>query len=86
MQTITNKFCFKGKDAMAKQVVHGALNCGILPEDDPAYQSCKPEEVTEPYIDFMQVGNPNEFWYWMNRTLMPNVRVQKWYNGEQVLM
>ncbi len=43
------------KDALAQSVVHGALNCGILPEDDPSYLSCKADDVPEPYVDFMKV-------------------------------
>ncbi len=68
---------------MAQAVVHGALNCGILPEDDPSYQSCKPSAVPKPYIDFNKVGDANELWYWIDHTLKPNVRVQDWYNGEK---
>ena len=43
------------KDGMAQAVVHGALNCGILPDDDPNYQPCDSNYVPEPYIDFMKV-------------------------------
>jgi hypothetical protein len=49
------------KDALAQSVVHGALNCGILPEDDPFYQACG-EEVTEPYVDFMKVRARSSAW------------------------
>lgn len=69
---------FLEKDAMAQAVVHGALNCGILPEDDPNYQSCDESTVPEPYVDFMKVRDVNEWWYWVDKTLKPNVRVQQW--------
>lgn len=74
---------YREKDALQRAIVHGDLNCGILPEDDPNYQSCDVRFVPKPYIDFMQVRDVNEWWYWIDRTLMPNVRVQKWYNGQQ---
>lgn len=53
---------FLAKDAIQQAVVHGALNCGILPEDDPAYQECDDDDVPEPYIDFMKVRDANEWW------------------------
>ena len=46
---------FRQKEAVERAVVNGDLNCGILPEDDPYYQSCDEEEVPEPAIDFMKV-------------------------------
>ena len=46
----------QAKDAIAQSVVHGALNCGILPEDDPAYTSCDPNVVKKEFIDFMKVS------------------------------
>ena len=44
---------FLEKDALQKSVIHGALNCEILPEDDPSYVPC--DHVPKPYIDFMKV-------------------------------
>ena len=54
---------FLEKDALQKSVIHGALNCEILPEDDPAYIPC--DHVPKPYIDFMKVRDVNEWWYWV---------------------
>ena len=69
--------------SLQKAVIFGSLNCEILPDDDPAYQSCDPEDIPEPAIDFTKVRDVNEWWYWFDRTLMPNVRVQPWYNEKQ---
>ena len=74
---------FLEKEALQQAVIHGALNCGVLPEDDPGYIECDDEDVPEPYIDFMQVKDANEWWYWLEATLKSNVRVQQWYNGKQ---
>ena len=64
-------------------MVNGALNCDVLPDDDPSYQSCDPNVVPEPWVDFMKIRDVNEWWYWLDHTLKPNVRVQQWYNGKQ---
>jgi hypothetical protein len=32
---------------------------------------------------FFQVADVNQYWYWVQQTLVPNVRVQPWYNGRQ---
>ena len=34
-----------------------------------------------PYVDFNKVREVNQWWMWVNHTLIPNVRVQNWYNG-----
>ena len=34
-----------------------------------------------PYVDFKKVREVNQWWMWVNHTLIPNVRVQNWYNG-----
>ena len=66
-----------------KAVIYGSLNCEILPDDHPSFQSCNPEDTPEPAIDFTKVRDVNEWWYWFDHTLMPNVRVQPWYNEAQ---
>jgi len=38
------------KDALAQSAVHGALNCGILPTDDPYYVECGKEVILTTYI------------------------------------
>ena len=53
---------FLEKDALAQSSVHGALNCEIVPDDDPTFQSCNPDYVPEPWVDFMQVRDVNEWW------------------------
>ena len=30
----------------------------------------------------LQVREVNHWWLWLNKTLIPNVRVQNWYNGD----
>ena len=33
-------------------------------------------------ITYLQVRTVNQFWTWMDKTLIPNVRVQNWYNDD----
>ena len=40
------------------------------------------EEEPNPWVDFMQIRDMNQWWMWVNTTLIPNVRVQNWYNGD----
>ena len=30
----------------------------------------------------MKVKDVNDWWNWINDTVLPNVRVQNWYNGK----
>ena len=50
------------KEALAQSTVHGALNCEIVPDDDPTFQTCNPDFVPKPWVDFMKVRDVNEFW------------------------
>lgn len=34
------------------------------------------------WADFTKVRDVNQWWLWVNNTLIPNVRVQNWYNGD----
>jgi hypothetical protein len=47
------------------------------------YRACKKGEVPIPYVNFNKVRDVNEWWGWLDLTVMPNVRVQPWYNGKQ---
>ena len=70
-------------------VVHGGILCG-RPDEDP----CDPDdypEYTHPlsgatinnrWKDFYNVRDTNQWWTWLHSTLLPNVRVQNWYNGD----
>ena len=73
---------FLQKEALKTAVIHGGLICGVGPEDDPRYIECDPEDVPRREIDFMQVKHVNDWYYWLNNTVKPNVRVQAWYNGK----
>ena len=85
---------FYMKDNLMTTLVHGGLTCG-RPGDGKEDTRCKEEEDlptwsnpftgrTEynPYVDFMKVREVNHWWLWLNKTLIPNVRVQNWYNGD----
>ena len=67
---------------MEQQVIFGGLNCDILPTDDPKYKPCDERLVPHKYVNFMFVRDINEWYFWMKRTLIPNVRVQPWYNDD----
>lgn len=72
---------FLAKTSMESEVVFGGLNCDILPTDDPRYRKCKAAQIEKPYINFAKVHDVNQWWGWLNATLLPSVRVQPWYNG-----
>ncbi len=46
------------------------------------YKPCKKEDVPKPYINFLKVREVNDWWRWVNETVLENVRVQNWYNGK----
>ena len=73
---------FLQKEALKTAIIHGGLICGVGPDDDPRYIECDPDDVPNPEIDFMQVRDVNHWYYWLNNTVKPNVRVQNWYNGK----
>ena len=39
-------------------------------------------KVEFPYKNFDQIRDVNEWYGWLNITLLKNVRVQEWYNGK----
>ena len=71
---------FLQRQALKTAVVHGGLNCGIGPEDDPQYKDCEDGEDQE--LDLMHVTTVNQWYKWLKETVKPNVRVQYWYNGK----
>lgn len=79
------------KDSLLNTLVHGGIQCG-WGDKNP----CKPIEdffplFINPYSgkkeinmwkDFSNVRDVNQWWLWLDTTLMPNVRVQNWYNDD----
>ena len=62
------------KEALQTAVIHGGLNCEVVPEDDPKFKICYENKVPHPQIDFSKVTNINEWFYWLKNTVKPNVR------------
>ena len=60
----------------------GGTTCEIVPEDDPRFTECTEEQLPNPHVNFMKVKDVNDWWNWINDTVLPNVRVQNWYNGK----
>ena len=60
----------------------GGTTCEIVPEDDPRFTECTEEQLPNPHVNFMKIKDVNDWWNWINDTVLPNVRVQNWYNGE----
>lgn len=44
---------------------------------------CTPSQLPIPWVNFNKIRDVNEWYGWMNLTVVPNVRVQPWYNGKQ---
>lgn len=72
---------YLAKSAIESAIVFGDSNCNILPTDDPRYKPCKPGDLPIPYVNFNNIRDVNEWFGWLDLTLIPNVRVQPWYNG-----
>ena len=77
------------KENMLNTLVHGGMLCGreggepCEEEDYPTYEHpLTREEISNPWKDFYNVRDTNQWWTWLNTTLLPNVRVQNWYNGD----
>jgi hypothetical protein len=64
------------------EVKNGHFIPYIVPEDDPRWKKCKEEMLIKPYLNFMKVRDVNDWWNWVNETVLPSVRVQNWYNGK----
>jgi hypothetical protein len=78
------------KTNLLNTLVHGGILCGRdgaepceEKEDYPIYLNPKTgEEIINRWKDFYQVRDTNQWWVWLNTTLLPNVRVQNWYNDD----
>ena len=73
---------FLQKQALETAVIFGGVTCEIVPDDDPRYRECTDEEMPEKHVNFMNIKDMNEYWKWINDTVIQNVRVQNWYNGK----
>ena len=74
------------KDNLQTTLVHGGLHCGRTEDAEPCHMDDLPKrtdplsgkQVPNPFVDFMKVHEVNQWWLWVNSTLLPNVRVQNW--------
>ena len=73
---------FLEKSALETAVVFGGTTCEIVPNDDPRYIECTNETLPFPHVNFMKVKDVNDWWNWLHDTVLPNVRVQNWYNDK----
>lgn len=71
---------FLQKKVLETAVIHGGLNCDIGDKHEVGYRECKFEHPD--LVDFMKVSDINDWFMWLEYTLLPNVRVQNWYNGK----
>ena len=82
---------FYMKMNLQNTLVHGGMLCN-RPDNN---KKCDKEEdirtwenpfsgntEPNPYVDFLKVREVNQWWLWVNKTLLPNVRVQNWYNDD----
>ncbi len=72
---------FRQKTAIERALIYGGMNCEILPSDDPKYKACSKEVLPVKAVMFSKVRTTNDWWTWFDKTLLPNVRVQPWYNN-----
>ncbi|XP_059084074.1 uncharacterized protein LOC131881274 [Tigriopus californicus] len=73
---------YLSKQSLEASIIFGGLNCDIFPTDDPRYKPCKSDEKQERKLNFNNIRDVNEWYFWLENTLLPNVRVQPWYNGK----
>ena len=82
---------FYMKTNLQTTLVHGGMLCDRPGEDNPCdkdediptwWNPQKGEMEPNPFVDFLKVREVNQWWQWLNTTLLPNVRVQNWYNGD----
>ena len=43
------------KSALETAIIHGGTNCDVLPDDDPNFKACDPDDVPDAWINFMKV-------------------------------
>jgi hypothetical protein len=82
---------FYMKNNLETTLIHGGLRCGWTEDAEPCDKDEDLPMWDNPYngrhepnywVDFMKVRDVNQWWLWFSVTLMPNVRVQEWYNGD----
>ena len=82
---------FYMKTNLQTTLVHGGMLCDRPGEGNPCDKEediptwWNPQAVRmepNPFVDFLKVREVNQWWQWLNTTLLPNVRVQNWYNGD----
>ena len=75
------------KNNLETTLIHGGLRCGWTEDAEPCDKDEDLPMWDNPYIgrhepnywvDFMKVRDVNQWWLWVNSTLLPNVRVQSW--------
>ena len=77
------------KTNLLNTLVHGGILCG-RGNNEPCEEGDYPtyvhpntgEDIENRWKDFYQVRDVNQWWLWLHTTLLPNVRVQNWYNGD----
>ena len=73
---------FLEKQQLESSIIFGSTTCELVPEDDPRYKECTEESLPKHYVNFMKIRDVNDWWNWINETVIPNVRVQNWYNNK----
>jgi len=78
---------FPMKNNLETTLIHGGLRCGWTESAKPCDKDDDVPQWHNPYlqrdepnywVDFMKVRDVNQWWLWVNSTLLPNVRVQEW--------
>lgn len=75
-------YAYMEKSALESALIFGGTNCDVLQPDDPRFKACTDADVPIRHVNFNMVKDVNQWWGWMEMTLIPNVRVQPWYNGQ----
>ncbi|CAF0742236.1 unnamed protein product [Didymodactylos carnosus] len=39
--------------------------------------------IDVPYVDYTNIFEIEQFWYWLNQSFMSNIRAERWYNGDE---
>lgn len=76
-----DKHAYLQKGALETAIVFGGTVCETVPSDDPRFRPCTPESLPKPHVNFLKLVRASDWWNWINDTVLPNVRVQNWYNG-----
>ena len=77
---------YREKLALEQSIIYGGTHCETVPDDDPAWFPCNQwggvDIVPDPFVNFKRITSMNAWWHWLEMTVMKNVRVQQWYNGD----